>query len=473
MSPNPRLVLTVVLALAVVTPASTVAFASPASADGSQTQAPSTQLSAPSTQWDPSPGGVDPVESGGDGDARSDDRGDARSDNGTVAPANGSALDAALRAETRGYALSTVIGSEQNTTNYLDIADGDVEREGYARTGSDAVGAIERNVARIRSNYTTRSFSHAHETATESETVTGIRSEVTRLESEIEALSERHRTAIDRYTDGTWTSERFLRELSTLDAEARGIDARFEHLEDSVILPLPTNLRTEIQALKIELVSLRGPVRAHIGDAIVGDRDPFVVYTAASRDGLVTAYTDDQLLFREAFLGSNRADTGPNRFVSEDDPRGFSAADQRAKELYPWAYAYGGGGVDTFVNTTIYQVSLDNPHGILDVYLDGRTTDAFREIQRKGLDLLPTDPVENTSDGVHLRINRTHGTGPMELTVTNETGAPLNATVTVNGYHVGATGADGRLWTVTPSLGVDVAVETADGRTVTLTYSPD
>jgi len=456
MRSNRSLALVAVLALVVVAPASSLALAAPPPAAAEQ---------ATST---PVLGGADNVSTSSPDTAPTNDTG-APTESDT-APRR---QTTALRLETGGYALRTVVEPEENTTNYLEIPNRDVERDGFANASADVVGAIERDLAAIRSNYTTRSFTHAYESTTESETVGGIRTEVKRLESRIETLQQRQQLAIGRYNDRTWTTERFVRELSTVDAIARGIDDRFEHLENAVILPLPSNLKTRMQALKMELVSLRGPVRSSIGAAISGERDPFSVYTATAANGVVTAHTDGQLFYREAFLGSNRARSGANLFVTDDDPRGFSAADQRAKELYPWAYAYGGGGVDTFVNTTIYEVTLDNPHGTLDIYLDGRTTDAFREIQRKGLSLLPTEARGNISNGVHLQVNRTHGTGPLEVVVTEDTGDSLNATVTVNGHDVGQTGADGRLWTVTPYQQVRIAVETADGRTVTLEFYAD
>jgi hypothetical protein len=466
MPANRPLALVAVLALVVVAPASSLAAPSTTGSTATSTSAPVASAGSVGVSAADAVAAADAgtaAASNGSGTSAS------AASNGSGLPAASNALTA-LRFETAGYAVQTVVETEANTTNYLEIPNRDVERDGYANASADVVGAIERDLAAIRSNYTTRSFAHAYDGATESETVGGIRTEVERLETRIETLRERQERAIKRYNDQAWTTERFLRELSTVDAVARGIDDRFDHLENAVILPLPSNLKTRMQALQMELVSLRGPVRSSVGEAISGERAPFGVYTATTDNGVVTAYTDGQLFYREAFLGSNRARSGANLFVSDDDPRGFSAADQRAKELYPWAYAYGGGGVDTFVNTTIYEVTLDNPHGTLDVYLDGRTTDAFREIQRKGLSLLPTDPRGNISNGVSLQINRTHGTGPLEVVVTEDTGEPLNATVTVNGYDVGRTGADGRLWTVTPYQQVRIVAETADGRTVTLEF---
>jgi len=478
MPSNRPLALAAVLALVVVGPAASIALAAPAPSDGSSVNAADATVRSGGPGAGPVADATDGADANGGADTTNDS---ADAANGPVVSAGSNASAGAdtatgadgataLRIETAGYALSTVVETEENTTNYLEIPNREVERDGHANASPSVVGAIERDLAAIRSNYSTRSFYHTYENATESETVAGIRTEVERLESRIASLRERQRDAIEQYNEQSWSSERFLRELSTIDARARGIDERFTQLENAVILPLPTNLRTRMQALQMELVSLRGPVRASIGEAVSGERAPFTVYTVTSADGVVTAHTDGRLFHREAYLGANRAYSGANLFVSEDDPRGFSAADQRAKELYPWAYAYGGGGVDTFVNTTIYEVTLDNPHGTLDVYLDGRTTDAYREIQRKGVALLPTVPRGNVSSGIRLQVNRTHGTGPLEVHVTEDTGEPLNATVTVNGYEVGATGADGRLWTVTPYQQVRIAVETADGRTVTLGF---
>jgi hypothetical protein len=74
------------------------------------------------------------------------------------------------------------------------------------------------------------------------------------------------------------------------------------------------------------------------------------------------------------------------------------------------------------------------------------------------------DTVRNRTASVELRVNHTYGTGPMEVVVTAAvTERPLNATVFVDGYRVGTTGIDGRLWTTGPHPSGVVTVRTAEG----------
>ncbi|MFC7196787.1 hypothetical protein ACFQL4_22620 [Halosimplex aquaticum] len=228
--------------------------------------------------------------------------------------------------------------------------------------------------------------------------------------------------------------------------------------------------------LEGDLLTLHGPVRQQMAQAMTGDRGPVPVYAVTSQTGIVLASTQGSQYYREAYIGDNRDKIGPDRFVTESTPNGVRAAVSRMTELYPWVSnnAREGPDVETIGNTSIYYVKVGHPHGSLDTYLDGRTESVFREFQTKRLSALPTRTTTNASDGVALRVNRTHATGPMHLTVTdNETGEPLDATVTINGNEVGSTGDDGRLWTLTPHQAVRIKITTPDGRTVAERFFAD
>ncbi|MFC7026488.1 hypothetical protein ACFQH8_01025 [Halomicroarcula sp. GCM10025710] len=76
----------------------------------------------------------------------------------------------------------------------------------------------------------------------------------------------------------------------------------------------------------------------------------------------------------------------------------------------------------------------------------------------------PTATVTTVDDSTRLTVSRAYETGPLRVAVSNnETGVPLSGTVSISGQPVGATGADGTLWTVEPRGAYNVTVATSDG----------
>ncbi|WP_436925577.1 DUF7096 domain-containing protein [Halosimplex amylolyticum] len=387
---------------------------------------------------------------------------------GSAEPASLPAPDEPLAATDGTFATDRL---QPNTSNYLGIREEAVERTGHDRASLNIAGAIQQDVTELRSEYASLSFERRYENTTGYDArLDVLRSEVDRLDRRVQQLELRRNRVIDDYNDGDLNTEAFYRELAAIDASARDVESQFDRIRRAAGLSLPSDLNTKMKNLEGDLLTLRGPVREQISQAMTGARGPIPVYSVTSQTGLVLASTQGSLYYREAYLGQNREQIGSNQFVTDGDPSGVSTANNRAAQLYPWAYdnIRSGPNVEPIGNTSVYYVQLGHPHGSLETYLDGRSESAFREFQTKPLAALPTRSTTNASDGLLLRINRSHATGPMHLTVTdNETGEPLDATVTINGDDVGSTGDDGRLWTLTPHQAVRISVTTDDGRTVT------
>lgn len=366
---------------------------------------------------------------------------------------------------------SFVVRDVPNTTNYLDIPQEDVERGERGETSLDVAGAVAMDVQRLRGEYSTRAFDAAYGDATgEAARVRQLRAEVDRLDRRIRLLATRQRTSIDAYNADDISADLLVRRLVAIDVAARGIDAQFAHLAQSAGVSLPDELDDRIETLEAELVPLTGHVRERAGVAITGQRPATDVYALTSTSGLVLSTTDDERVYREAHLPNNREPVGPDRFVTENDPTGITAANERASQLYPWAYSDTGPSLDRFGRTSVYQISLDHSQGTLTTFLDGTTETSFRELQVLQVDRLPTTTVANQTTGLAVRVNRTYGTGPMEVTAVDRgTGEPAAATVVVNGVTVGTTGADGSLWTVTPHRSVRIEVRTPSA-TVELSF---
>jgi hypothetical protein len=198
------------------------------------------------------------------------------------------------------------------------------------------------------------------------------------------------------------------------------------------------------------------------------------VYFEASATGIVISRAAGNSYTREAFLGSQYRVGGVDQFAqSEQAP--ISAAYDQARRLYPWTIENDitNPSATGFGNTSVYRITIDHTQGTLISYLDGTTTQVFRELQDKRLSALPTESAANTTTNLTLVVNRTHDSGPMEVLVRefNST-RTVDAQVSVGNQVVGRTGADGRFWTVEPRGAVTVTAVAPDGDRVRLWIPP-
>lgn len=468
MAPTRSLVLAALLALLVAPAAQAVTAGTAVDASAAVERSVEAVAGAPNAV---APGGADREQTAGDGANDSS----ARAASGAEEATRRSAVRRSRPAGGHPAARTAlaIVEPEANTTNYLDISTQRVVQSGYAQGSVDVMGAVERDVAEIRSNYTATSHTYATADRSADGTVAAVRAEVDRIEQRIGALDRRYEQTLARYGSGEWTTDRTLRELAVIDAVARGIGYRLDRVDATVPTDLPPDLAARISRLELDLVEYTGPVRDRVGEAMAAKRDATTTYLAAAADGVVVSQVEGLYAYREAYLAGNRAETGENKLVSNEDLKGFRNAINRVSELYPWAWSNTVRPDVDIVEDAAYRFALDHPHGRLDLYLDGRTTQVFKEVQRPQLSLLPVEPITNVTDSLVLQVNRTYGTGPMEVVVTDQTGTPVNATVTVNDFRVGSTGSDGRLWTITPYADVRVVVETDDGRSVSVSFLAD
>jgi len=144
---------------------------------------------------------------------------------------------------------------------------------------------------------------------------------------------------------------------------------------------------------------------------------------------------------------------------------GFDAAEKRFGELYPWASSHKQRISMGALGPDVYVVELTHTHGTVQAALDASTGQVFKEVQTKTLANTPADPSLTTTDNnTTVSISRAYAGGPLRVTVTNETGAPLAAAVTVNGTAVGATDDTGTLWSISPAGDFNVTAETDTAR---------
>jgi hypothetical protein len=394
------------------------------------------------------------------------------------APPPGAAAEEspAVAAETAGTGTdAVVVRNETNTTNYLAIPSETVERERFGNETLDVAGTIAADATRLHGRHESRTFSRSFSDADESARVALVRNETVHIETRIEELKQRQRRALAAFNDGSIDAHRLLRRLVAVHVEARQLERRLRAVrrasQRAVGFRLPNDLLTRIDNFRAELVPVRGRVRAHVGRVMDGSHNSTSVYVLTSQQGLVLGTVDDRTFFREAYLADSRRPGAPDQF-EDGELRRISVANQRAAELYPWTYSIPPPpSVRAFGDSSVYNVSDTHPHGELVAYLDGATEDAYREFQIKRLATLPTRNITASNGTLRLRVDRTHATGPMRLSVLRAaTDRPVDATVTVNGQTVGTTGSDGQLWTVAPHDAVRIEARTAAGDVVRVQF---
>ncbi|WP_225335178.1 DUF7096 domain-containing protein [Halomicrobium urmianum] len=364
------------------------------------------------------------------------------------------------------------VAAVEGFSNYLTIPSGEVRASTTAETGIDLSTAAAADGALFDARYDRLAFRRAFsEAESEEERVRAVREVIGAAERRHDALQQRRTEAMGAHSNGTITTDQFVRTMARIDTSSRELRTTVSAVDDRVArsgLSLPDGLNDRMRTLSEELVVMSGPVGQRLTHAATGTSGIPSVYVESSLTGYTMAVVDGTTYHRETYLGSERNTSAPDQF-RESDQYVVDAANERGRELYPWVrnetnpFGRGLGG------TSIYLFRGDYDGGQLRAYLDGGTTDVFREHQRQRVDDVPvSDTLRFENQSVSVEVERTYQTGPMRVNVTDAaTGEPVGSTVALNGDPVGHTGPDGELWTVDPRAGVPVIVVTDDGRRVT------
>ncbi|WP_226022748.1 DUF7094 domain-containing protein [Halomicrobium salinisoli] len=364
------------------------------------------------------------------------------------------------------------VAAVEGFSNYLTIPADEVRSSTTTRTGIDLSTAAAADGAQLDARYDRLAFRQAfREADSDEERVQAVREVIGAAERRHVALQQRRSEAMGAHSNGTIPTDQFVRTMAHVDASARDLRRTVRAVDDRVAssgLSLPAGLDNRMRTLSEELVVMSGPVGQRLTDASTGTSGISSVYVESSLTGYTMAVIDGNTYHRETYLGSERNTSAPDQF-RESDQYVVDAANERGRELYPWVrnetnpFGRGLGG------TSIYLFRGDYDGGQLRAYLDGGTTDVFREHQHQRVDDVPvSETLRFENQSVDVEVERTYQTGPMRVNVTDaRTGEPVDGTVRINGDPVGHTGSDGELWTVEPRAGVPVTVVTDDGRSVT------
>jgi hypothetical protein len=258
-------------------------------------------------------------------------------------------------------------------------------------------------------------------------------------------LYERERTARAAYLAGSISAERYLTALGYLQARAENQQRVLDTVHRLSRPGSPIRDRTE--HLGSRLAVFQGPVRGHAAAAVRSDTRPRSLYLAASENGVVLSAfeRDDGVYVRETVRTDRLDDAKPSEGLTTG-----VVENQIMAESYPWLM-----NETTGINTLVprggdaWLVALDHPHGHVATWIDASTRQVYHETQRKFLEYYPAGPTEQTlASDLILTVNRTYAGGPLQVTLTNRTGEPLDGEVRIDGERVGTTGGDGSLWTL-------------------------
>lgn len=354
---------------------------------------------------------------------------------------------------------------------------------GAERVGIDGGAALDRSGSRLAGAYDRylleERLSRA-EDASERQSI--LNRSAAGIESSVDRLRERERSARLAYRNGEMGEEAYLSTLRSINDEATQLEERAFRIappptEDAVGLadehdaPAVAN---RISTLRGDIVALRGPVRSSVGDSMSGDASPQRFHVSTSSNGTVVSVLSDGVYQREAIrtgLLASRTQTGIS--LSE-------ASDLADTELYPISleqYSLNQR-IQTLSRSRVYLFSVHGQfdgtgdQGMLRSYIDSVSQTAYWEYQRidvgEGLPL--ASPVTNASGNVSVAVRPTYPTGPAQVTVSTGGSVAPNVTIFVGGSAVAETDDDGRAWVVLPQEDATVAV-TSDGDTVQVPIS--
>lgn len=361
-------------------------------------------------------------------------------------------------------AATPVVSPAGDGPNHLAINESDVTVSNTTAIDLDVGVAVSADSAALHAEYLSGTFQQAMANANTEANRTAIRRQMlARIAKASDRLRERNRAAIEAYAADDLTTEEFLVERARITTRADELHDVLSSIHDS--LPRfnsPEDLAAAVNHHRGQLRVLQGPISVAAANRTARGDVGGSFYVEASDSGYTLAHIADGTYHRETFLGSDWDPGGTDQFAT--NPEGaLDAALNRSATLYPWVVDNKEARGGVYV-AGIYWRSWELPGGRLTVYLDGATTDVFREHQsRVLLAFNRTEVVNRTVDSVRFTVDRTYETGPAAVTLSDATtGEPLDGTVTIGDRDAESVGADGTVWFVEPRR--DVAINaTADG----------
>lgn len=337
------------------------------------------------------------------------------------------------------------VTSHPNATNVLRIPADELEATRIDVVSLSVGGGVAMDTRQIHTSYAVQDFETQFEAAeTAAERRAALDAAVGSIDTRLGQLQREADTARQQFNDGG-SSQVYLRTLGELHAEAATLERFVQTVSQRAAQVPETSVETELSSARTELRRFDGPVRATVASALRGETDGMRVYVATSADSVVLATIVDGEYLREVYRSDARPGSGTPTIT-------LTEASRVVAETYPWAWENQRSlTAQSTSSAAVFSFQLQTPQGQLHSYVDARSEQVFREIQRQPLSTLYLRQQTTTHDGIRLAVNRSYGGGPMQLRLTNvQTNEPVDGTVRINGDAVGETGSDGTLWVVAP-----------------------
>ena len=349
-----------------------------------------------------------------------------------------------------------VAGVSPDTPRVLELDDRGAAD--FGRPGLSVTTAIEAETGAMESTLFTYGVeTRVERAATEDEKRDVLLDAVSRVDARVDGVAREERTARLAYIRGEDTASTYLETLGRIGDEAEDWDRTLERIEQ--LSDRGSRVRTQVSGIRADLETLRGPLREEAGEMLRGDRSPERIFVGAATEGAVLSTISDGVYVREAVRTDNRDDAVGSMNIEESQTR-FT-------ELYPVAWEERSSISIDPRGSDAWRLQLRHSHGRLTSYLDTSTGHVYRDIHVKTLSSMPTvTGTSVTRNNTTLNVSRTYAGGPLKVAVTNATGAPVDASVRVNGTWMGPTGSDGTVWAVSPSGTYNVTAEHNDSELV-------
>ncbi|MFC7167349.1 DUF7094 domain-containing protein [Halospeciosus flavus] len=377
-----------------------------------------------------------------------------------VVAAAGPSVLAATGTAAESSAPGPLISPDDQTPNVLGV---ETERAGFGSPNLSVTRTLRMQQSSVTRELTRRTLERRLAVApNESVREQVLLNATARLDDRSATLRAEAETAKQAFRRGELTATQYAARLATVHSRATDLLALTTFVSRQAEEPTVTRRAARIRA---SLVLLTGPVRSSVAERVRGRAADVRVYAGVGESGTALATVSGGEYVRAASRPAFLVPSQPGI------PDGLAMLDY-ARQLYPWAMNNSDnfGANAQLLSPYAYQIDIHHRQGRTVSYV-GSTGGVFHEEQRLRLSRLPVErDFAVTTNNTTLAVDRTYAGGPLYVNVTNATGAPLDAEITVANETVGRTGADGHLWTLSPA-GTYVVTAQVDGVRVNTTVS--
>ena len=354
-----------------------------------------------------------------------------------------------------------------NTSNYLSLNGSEVVSVSENGSSLDLASAVATDVSSLTTRLSTEAMENEYRNTPPDARQALLERYTSALANRTANLRARERTALRNFNSGVITGEEYLRTLAGIDARADRLWALSTFVKNRWSSATGQYDRDPSAAIRADLAGLRSPIRNTLQSVYAGDAEPLRVHITTTDSGVAlagfTTANGQRVFVSDTYLGSVRRESTGGDLYGGNPSRAFN----RITDLYPWLFSDETEGIGG-ASGTYWATAIHSSYGMAKVFLDGQSGHVFAEHRQSYVERLPYSYTNATNASLTVTLGRTHPGGPLNVTVTDDSGSPVSATITVNDRSVGETGEDGTLWTVAPYRARTVVEAESENRTVTI-----